>query len=86
MIDRTQLLTALSKEPSLLGNPLAEAARLLLDFPTDEQVEAAAKAFFLNDGNYTVKVWTALHKDTKDEWRVMARAALEAVTMIGDKT
>ena len=54
--------------------PIVDAARLLLDFPTDEQVEAAATAL----------------KDQHPQWtkttsRKVAWAALEAVreTMIG---
>jgi hypothetical protein len=82
MIDRTQLTEALadvrdladgSEPPSL--HALAAAARLLLDFPTDEQVEAAARG-----------MWPSPAKPNANGLK-QARAALEAVrqTMIGEE-
>jgi hypothetical protein len=62
-----------------IATVLDEAARWARDFPTDVQVEACAKALCLY-------AWGAdkWEDDHKGMWREQARAALEAVTMIGD--
>ncbi len=52
-------------------NRLDWAAEQLLDFPTDEQVEAAAVVF--KNGVFG-----------KTTWRQLTAEALEAATMIGD--
>jgi hypothetical protein len=63
---------------------IVAAATRWLDFPTDEQVEAAAKA--AHDWSQAsiglVGIWD--ESTYRDQWREQARAALEAVTMIGD--
>ena len=77
MIDRIQLTEALAGPIyGTRGETLAEATRILLDFPTDEQVEQALNAF---DGVLS------LHWDRREALEAM-RAALEAVrqTMIGE--
>jgi hypothetical protein len=79
MIDRTQLTEALAHADA--GQPFATvaeaealmvAARWARDFPTDEQVEAAANVF--RDAGHEEPFATQY-----------ARAVLEAVTMIGDE-
>jgi hypothetical protein len=89
MIDRDQLTEALDSptaNPIMGRTPhleaIVQAARLLLDFPTDEQVEAAfhhTRQLNFWEG-WNDPVWTDV------EIREITRAALEAVrqTMIGD--
>jgi hypothetical protein len=90
MIDRTQLTEALAYAedaiPAGIIDPLLEAARLLLDFPTDEQVEAIGKAIYeasLPTASFDKRghmvPWE--HSPNRELFRAAGR---EAVTMIGD--
>lgn len=57
---------------------LAVAARLLSEFPADEQVEAAAKVLFKVAYQRDLG-WAKAEEQHRDHYRRDARAALEAV-------
>ena len=66
-----------------------QAARLLLDFPTNAQVEVAAQAGYEATNVFQsgmVPPWENATVYVQEQWRAWARAALEALrdTMIGD--
>jgi hypothetical protein len=57
------------------------AARWAASFPTDEQVEAAARAIHANDRGYAHVPWDHWVDSTRAAYRAQARAALEAVAL-----
>jgi hypothetical protein len=99
MIDRTQLTEALARMDQLASmfvNPtkgqirrVAEAARWARDFPTDEQVEVGAEAvwgevYYESEKADWNEVKALIGGDGNTMYHRAVRAALEAVTMIGD--
>jgi hypothetical protein len=53
---------------------------------SEEAVEAAARALYqLANRGMFVKDWTYLSEGRREGWRVMARAALEAAELCGDR-